>query len=452
MTENSLTRLSIRNRSGLILTIITFIIFNGCGEVRNIFREESPRDRYEEMISRAGLMETSLGKQWKSAGDSILLSPVDITLPYREEGYFPQDKTDAVSFRFMGRKGETLRIRILTDTLRKMQVFTDLFISGEETESKPERAAYADNNTGLMKYEVEDNKFHILRLQPELLKNVKYTLIIEAGPSLAFPVAGKNSKAITSYFGDRRDGGARRHEGVDIFAPKRTPVLASAPGIITGTGNYGIGGKVVWLSTGLNRRLYYAHLDTQFVSAGRKVKTGDTLGLVGNTGNARFTPPHLHFGIYISGEGAVNPYPFIADITDFAKPVTADTSLVGKTARIKVKSSPVEASLADKGKTVATLKKNSIVEIEAASGSLYRVKLPDGQRGYVKSASAEAAYFPLSNITAAKAVQLLDYPGTEGQTIATIPLNEDIRLLGEYNGFYLARTKSFSGWIDKKQI
>jgi Membrane proteins related to metalloendopeptidases len=46
------------------------------------------------------------------------------------------------------------------------------------------------------------------------------------------------------------------------------------------------------------------------VASGAHVETGDILGFVGNTGNARTTPPHLHFGIY-TGSGPVNPAPFL---------------------------------------------------------------------------------------------------------------------------------------------
>ena len=70
------------------------------------------------------------------------------------------------------------------------------------------------------------------------------------------------------------------------------------------------GEKTVWLRDG-ERGLsyYYAHLDSQLVRAGEYVERGDTVGLVGNTGNARTTPPHLHFGIYANG--ARDPYPYL---------------------------------------------------------------------------------------------------------------------------------------------
>jgi peptidoglycan LD-endopeptidase LytH len=60
------------------------------------------------------------------------------------------------------------------------------------------------------------------------------------------------------------------------------------------------------------RVYYYAHLDryADDLSAGDEVLAGDTLGFVGNTGNARTTPPHLHFGVY-TATGAVNPLPLL---------------------------------------------------------------------------------------------------------------------------------------------
>lgn len=65
----------------------------------------------------------------------------------------------------------------------------------------------------------------------------------------------------------------------------------------------------MWQRSGIfGNALYYAHLDSIIATAGQRVKIGDTLGLVGN---ARTTPPHLHFGIYQRGRGAVNPLPYI---------------------------------------------------------------------------------------------------------------------------------------------
>ena len=114
-----------------------------------------------------------------------------------------------------------------------------------------------------------------------------------------------------------REGGARTHEGIDIFAPRGTPVLAATEGRIGFTGNRGLGGKQVWLRDRKRRQsLYYAHLDSIAIAERTLVAPGDTLGFVGNTGNAITTPPHLHFGIYKGFSGAIDPLHFIEKTKD----------------------------------------------------------------------------------------------------------------------------------------
>ncbi|MBU6121699.1 M23 family metallopeptidase [Hymenobacter siberiensis] len=150
-------------------------------------------------------------------------------------------------------------------------------------------------------------------MQPELLSAGRYTLRLRREPSLSiFPVLGRRDAAAGSFWGADRDGGARRHEGIDIFAPRGTPAVAATAGYISRTGETPLGGRVVWLADAEHgEHLYYAHLDKQLVVPGQHVRAGDTLGLVGNTGNARTTVPHLHFGIYRSGQGALDPLPFV---------------------------------------------------------------------------------------------------------------------------------------------
>lgn len=133
--------------------------------------------------------------------------------------------------------------------------------------------------------------------------------VIKKSGELAFPVSGNTSK-VGSFWGDGRDAGKRKHEGIDIFAKKGTKVVAVCDGTVS-AGNGGIGGKTVWLeSDDFEWSAYYAHLDSQYVYSGQSVKRGDVIGTVGNTGNARFTPAHLHFGIY-TYSGAIDPLPIV---------------------------------------------------------------------------------------------------------------------------------------------
>ncbi len=128
------------------------------------------------------------------------------------------------------------------------------------------------------------------------------------------PVSGVGVGRLQPSFGAPRSDG-RRHQGIDIFAPRGTPVVAAADGVVVGTMPNRLGGTVVWV-LGAGRRLYYyAHLHRldEATRVGRIVAAGDALGAVGTTGNARGGPPHLHFGVYRAGaRGAVDPYPLLA--------------------------------------------------------------------------------------------------------------------------------------------
>lgn len=119
--------------------------------------------------------------------------------------------------------------------------------------------------------------------------------LLDRGP-LAVPVDGVRAERLTSTFGAPRGGGTRQHEGVDIFARRGTPVRAAGWGVVVGRTTKSLGGKVIYTFGRRGTLCYYAHLDRWAdVSVGDIVDTSTVLGYVGNTGNARTTPPHLHF-------------------------------------------------------------------------------------------------------------------------------------------------------------
>ena len=106
---------------------------------------------------------------------------------------------------------------------------------------------------------------------------------------------------IGSGWGASRDGGARRHQGADLFAAFGTPIFAVADGVITAAGGSGRAGNRVWLNTA-NQGFFYAHLQNINVKPGQQVQAGQLIGTVGNTGNASGGSPHLHFGIKMGGK------------------------------------------------------------------------------------------------------------------------------------------------------
>jgi murein DD-endopeptidase MepM/ murein hydrolase activator NlpD len=130
-------------------------------------------------------------------------------------------------------------------------------------------------------------------------------------PRVRIPVEGVAEESLVDTWGAARSEG-RHHEGIDIFAPRGTRVISATRGIILVVGTNRLGGRVVEvLGPGLVWH-YYAHLDRYAaIHAGQVVQAGEVLGYVGDSGNAKGTPCHLHYGMYVPPHHAVDPYPFL---------------------------------------------------------------------------------------------------------------------------------------------
>ena len=149
---------------------------------------------------------------------------------------------------------------------------------------------------------------------------------LEAGQDIAvggmvFPLLA--ASAFTDTFGAPRMTGTRfahAHQGVDIFGPAGSPVIAVERGVLARVGVDVLGGNKLWLVGQSGTRYYYAHLQgfAAGVRDGLAVQAGQALGAVGNTGNARGTPYHLHLEIHPPGRAAVNPYPILRYVVEGA--------------------------------------------------------------------------------------------------------------------------------------
>jgi peptidoglycan LD-endopeptidase LytH len=152
--------------------------------------------------------------------------------------------------------------------------------------------------------------------RPWLENAVRLVRLLREEPprSLPVPVDGVAPGRLTDTWGAARSGG-RSHEGIDIFAPRGTPVRSATHGFVTRKGLNRLGGRVVTVLGPGGQSHYYAHLESwAIVEPGDWVEAGDQLGTVGDSGNARGTPTHLHYGIYQMGGqmgGARNPYPLL---------------------------------------------------------------------------------------------------------------------------------------------
>ena len=349
----------------------------------------TPHARYASALRQAGLDSTALGREWLAAGDSALQTPYALALPAREAGAYVRDEARAVAYRITLRDGERLRVQVRVDG-PPARLFLDLFErTGDSVPVTEHRATGAEadslRTSITLEHEATRTGTFLLRLQPELLRSGRFTLDARVEPILAFPVEGRGNAAIQSLFGVDRDGGRRSHHGIDIFAPRGTPALAATDGVVRSISPNELGGTVVWLAdTRRSQVLYYAHLDRHHVTEGQRVRRGDTVGFVGNTGNARTTAPHLHFGIYRRPEGPIDPLHYVRLVTERADPITADTAILGS--RAVPRRGPVTMQASPNGAPAPVVGGSDSVRVLGAMGGTYRVQLGDGQSGYVPAA------------------------------------------------------------------
>jgi hypothetical protein len=234
---------------------------------------------------------------------------------------------------------------------------------------------------------------------------------------------------------------------VDIFAPRGTPVIAAAAGRVSRVGTDRQGGKVVWMEeTSHRRRLYYAHLDSQSVRPGRMVKRGDTLGFVGNTGNAHTSPPHLHFAVYWQGSRAVDPYFHLHDPAGRPATFSGDVRLVGSWARTTAPTR-IRAEPGDSAGAVSRVEALTPVQVLSGTGRWYLVRLPDGRRGYLGAASA-GPLEPITMAAVATPSMLRTFPASFGFELDSIGRGQVVPVLGRYSTHTLVRhPNGLTAWI-----
>lgn len=366
------------NQRFFFTLILLGIIISGCKEeiqkAADVIVKPTAREVYERNFSK----NDSLLIRWKNAFESAKKDSLQITLPYSESGVFSKENLNVYSYNIQLKEGERIVVEVEKHP-DSASVFVDLFQAKSDSLKNFKHLKSSEDKKSTISQEIETSGFYKVIVQPQMKLQISFVLKIYTEPLYAFPVSGADNKSIQSFWADPRDTGSRSHEGIDIFAERGTPVVAITDGIIDSSGERGLGGKQVWLRDNLlGKRIYYAHLDKIAVSEGEKVKIGDTIGFVGNTGNAKDLPPHLHFGIY-KAKGAVNPLSFIkkTEIQPSEK-LSAVVKAVTLKNRADVRKGPASVY-----KEFGSLKKNDTIIVLGKNQKWFHVQTPDSLKGYV---------------------------------------------------------------------
>jgi len=431
--------------------LVSLVLFSHCQKeiIPEPYKPSNSHEAYVHSLRSAGLAHTAIARDWILAAENAMKNPVDLEPPFEEAFYVDHAAAFAVAYHFSVIKGQRVEIDVSFDGQKRCRLFMDLFrVRGLSYEDWL-LVASANNNEKHLEFEPKQDAEYVLRLQPELLRGGRFTVTIRNMASLGFPVLGYDHRAIGSGFGAPRDGGRRKHHGVDVFTKRHTPVIAPSKAFVRRVTESDIGGLNIWLhdqKRGLH--LYFAHLQTQEVKQNTFVEPGQRIGTVGNTGNARRTPPHLHFGIYASGEGPVDPVNFIKEINTTPKEITADLAMLGRWARAKQSNVSLNASAVSQSLKITRLDSQLAMKVQAASGNMYRILLPDGLSGYVPFRSIESVEETFEIQQAEIVQEVKAAPMEQAVIVEEINGGEQFSILGQFDGYWLVRTiQERLGWV-----
>ena len=435
-------------RTGISIVLGGIFLLWGCQTTSpggGLLGPKSPRDHYSKYLAKTN---SELSTQWELSGKNALEHPAPVKFPHKEQNFFPNDLSPAFGYEFViprGRRLEAIVSSVTADTSSK--VFLELYRqSGEQMK----RLAFAESSSNRLTWEATDTTTVILHIQTEAEREADVILSLESHPSLSFPVVKRDSRSIISFWGAARDGGRRAHEGVDVAAPRGTPVVAAANGYVTSVGVNNLGGNVIFQDAeNLGITLYYAHLDSQLVTSGQKVVMGDTIGTVGNTGNAITTGPHLHFGIYRGFRSAVDPLPFVALAQKDNTRLTLLEKRAGNWERIDNKTAEIKRSPGPLPDTVALLSRNTMVRIVGKTGQWYKVRLPDGRTGYTEVKALNASLRPLRTLALDQERPLWAAPSLDSYAIQRLPAKSSVKVFGVWQNFlYAEEPGGKRGWLN----
>lgn len=141
-------------------------------------------------------------------------------------------------------------------------------------------------------------------------------LLLASTPAIQ-PVSNKDLKRVASGFGYRIDPvykTVKFHAGLDFTAPQGTPIYATANGVVRTSGNLGNGfGNHVVINHGYGYETLYGHMFRIKVRSGERIKRGEIIGWVGNTGKS--TGPHCHYEVHKNGRTLDPVYFFYNDLS-----------------------------------------------------------------------------------------------------------------------------------------
>ena len=414
---------------------------------------EDARGRYRDALAADASVPADARAAWREAGEAALARPLALALPHLESLSLGAGAAVAPVGAFEVRLAppDVLHLRTAAGAGAVGGLIVDVLQRRGEYLARLASFGPAPIDT---RWTPPVDGAYLVRAQPALGTVGAFAVALERRAPLDFPVLTDAPDPVRSPFGAPRDGGRREHHGIDIFAPRGTPVLAAADGVVARVGDSTRGGLHVWQRAEDEAgrtigSLYYAHLDRVEVLAGTRLARGARLGTVGNTGNARSTPPHLHFGLYRRFVGPTDPAPLVGERRVPIGPLTpghaAPPWLAVRSPALNLRAGPGTGF-----DVVARLARADLVRVLALADGWARVRAhpPGGTplEGFVARALLGPPA-PVPGVLERERHLLADAaPGAP--RLATLAAGSEIGLLGEYGSRRRVTTREGAiGWL-----
>ena len=189
------------------------------------------------------------------------------------------------------------------------------------------------------------------------------------------------------------------------------------------------------------------------MTPGTTVQRGDTVGLVGNTGNARTTPPHLHFGVYVRGvegmrRGPQDPIPYLIRPRRRLPSFPSAPERLGTWARVDDDGAPLLVDPEGPAESAEPLAAHTPVLLIAGSGDRWRVRLPDGRVGWLPVSATESAESAVDEAVVASTSAVRTHPTESAPMVQPLDAGSRVSVLGEFAGYLWVRDKTGrAGWL-----
>lgn len=424
-----------------LMLVMLMIVLAGCMGIGP--KNSDSYGKYISALQEAELHKTAMAQKWIDAGVRAMNDSIIVELPFAETGFFQAGNPDARGYRFEVQAGQVLTVDVATRTEPDGRLFVSLF----RWEPTGWQSIYDADSATAFQRSFDEYTICLLRLQPELMVDLYYSLHLTLTPDLINPLSGSGHQEGTVY-GSAAYPNVLAGTGIRIAVSKGTPVRAPTDGTVVQTDMFS-GNAFVRILDRNGNLYYFSNLEHLEVRPGNFVIRGDTIGYVSAVG-VKKGKPYLYYRIYPR------------EVNDALKDVVrmspegfdslTDSTYSRMPHRVVSSTATMRNGPGASGLVKEQLLGGMYLDVAGQSGSWYYSILPDGTRGYVHQDDIERTLrSTMVNLSSAAFLKTL--PSDNGIPVRLLEPSASVFALAWYDQFTLLEaSQGIRGWVEDASI